>query len=222
MVNLVVMHELTIRQTRLGSMVKRYPEVICPRCGCKVQNLVRHFRSLHKEHLTDVYRLCEPSSDRQVLELNQKVLLERAGVHRTWKWDLNVEVVYFIQAGLPGRPIKIGYAQELCRRIVSLQLGCPEPLEVLLAVAGGRSLERDLHERFAHLRIHQEWFRVDFELIQHIHDMSQEHPVVPTRKVGALNVYAKNARRVPPKLTYEVWVTTVHGMMVVEYSRSQA
>ena len=190
---------ISVRQLRLDKMRARYPNVKCARCGYHVQNLIRHFRESHSSNLSKVYDLCSANEDPQVIELNKRVLRERAGVHRTCKWDPNTSVVYFVQAGLAGRPVKIGYAQEMCRRIGNLQLGCPEPMEVLLAVGGGRDLEGELHQRFAHLRIHQEWFRVDIDLLTCIHEMSQSYPTVPTRKVGAMNVYP---RKREPKLTY--------------------
>jgi hypothetical protein len=188
------------RRLRLEGMRARYPDVACPRCGYHVQNLIRHFKQSHPSHLGEVYALCSANEDPEVLALNQRVLQERAEVHRTCKWDPNTGVVYFVQAGLAGRPIKIGYAQEMCRRLVHLQLGCPEPLEVLLAVGGGRELERELHLRFAHLRIHQEWFRVDIALMVCILEMSQSYPPVPVRKRGAMNVWPKKLK---PTLTYE-------------------
>jgi hypothetical protein len=188
------------RQLRLEGMRARYPDVECPRCSYRVQNLIRHFKQSHPSHLEEVYALCSANDDPQVLALNHRVLQERAEVHRTCKWDPIMCVVYFVQAGLAGRPIKIGYAQEMCRRVVHLQLGCPEPLEVLLAVGGGRELEQELHQRFAHLRIHQEWFRVDLDLMTCIHEMSQNNPTVPIRKKGAMNVWPRWRK---PKLTYE-------------------
>ena len=181
-------------------MQSRYPDVTCPKCGYHVQNLIRHFRERHPSNLGEVYSLCFANEDPQVLALNQRVLQERAEVHRTCKWDPSMCVVYFVQAGLAGRPVKIGYAQEMCRRIGTLQLGCPEPLEVLLAVGGGRELERELHQRFAHLRIHQEWFRLDLGLMTCIHEMSHSYPTVPVRKRGSMNVWPRLRK---PKLTYE-------------------
>lgn len=191
---------LSVRDLRFQGVRVRYLDVTCPRCGGHVQNLIRHFKESHSGSLEEVYALCSASSDQEVITLNQRVLRERAEVHRTGRWDLSMSMVYFVQAGLAGRPVKIGYAREMCRRIGQLQLGSPEPLEVLLAVEGGRELEGELHKRFAHLRIHQEWFRADRGLMSCILEMSQSYPTVPTRKRGDMNVYPKHRK---PKLTYE-------------------
>jgi acetyltransferase-like isoleucine patch superfamily enzyme len=132
---------ISVRQLRLDKMRARYPDVKCARCGYHVQNLIRHFRESHPSNLSEVYDLCSANEDPPIIELNKRVLQERAEVHRTCKWDPNTSVVYFVQAGLAGRPVKIGYAQEMCRRIGNLQLGCPEPMEVYWRSEGGGILK---------------------------------------------------------------------------------
>ena len=72
--------------------------------------------------------------------------------------------VYFIQAGGPDGPIKIGISYEVARRLYSLQRSNPLPLKLLATVPGGARLERELHERFAAQRLHGEWFRCSDEL----------------------------------------------------------
>lgn len=211
---MVINSGLSVKDLRLQGMKIRYPDVTCPKCGGHVQNLIRHFKQSHSGSLREVYDLCSTSEDPEVLVLNQRVLRKRAEVHKTGQWDPNTSVVYFVQAGLAGRPVKIGHAQEMSRRIVSLQLGCPEPLEVLLAVAGERELERELHKRFAHLRIHQEWFRADRGLMSCILEMSQSYPVVPTRKRGDLNVRPKVRASKRPQLTYKECQEAAHRLGV--------
>jgi hypothetical protein len=65
--------------------------------------------------------------------------------------------VYFIQDMHTGA-IKIGSARFPEVRLKELQTGTSAELRLLSAVPGGQALERDLHERFAHLRIRGEWF----------------------------------------------------------------
>lgn len=67
--------------------------------------------------------------------------------------------VYFVANG---NRIKIGYTENLARRVVALaQLR--ESIELVLA--GGYDLEAALHRRFAHIRVGaSEWFRYTTEL----------------------------------------------------------
>ena len=72
-------------------------------------------------------------------------------------------MVYFIQRE-SGGPIKIGYTKSNAKsRMRSLQTAHAEKL-VLLATSD-RHAEKDLHERFADLRLHGEWFRADVRLL---------------------------------------------------------
>jgi hypothetical protein len=71
--------------------------------------------------------------------------------------------VYFIQAGDDG-PIKIGWALDPTARLKELQVGCPEPLRLLMTIADDGELESQLHRRFASLRLRGEWFRAEQEL----------------------------------------------------------
>jgi hypothetical protein len=67
-------------------------------------------------------------------------------------------VVYFVQ-GVDGGPIKIGHARNVADRLRAMQLGSPVQLGTLATMDGGTELETVLHERFAHLRTHGEWFK---------------------------------------------------------------
>lgn len=66
--------------------------------------------------------------------------------------------IYFVQR-LTGGPIKIGFAVEPERRVKALATGSSEPLVFLGQLPGNRATERKIHEQFAHLREHGEWFR---------------------------------------------------------------
>jgi hypothetical protein len=69
--------------------------------------------------------------------------------------------VYFIS---DGDLIKIGWSGAPEVRRQALEVRCKTPLRLLGAVAGHMDDERAIHERFAHLRRHGEWFRPDPEL----------------------------------------------------------
>lgn len=73
--------------------------------------------------------------------------------------------VYFAQAD---DRVKIGWSKQVASRIAQLQTGCPSPLKLLGVIPGARGLERQLHERFAGLRLTGEWFRAAPELLDHI------------------------------------------------------
>lgn len=63
--------------------------------------------------------------------------------------------------------IKIGLAQEsnLLRRWMELQIGNPREIEFrVFDLAGERMVEKELHEKFAHLKVRGEWFRMDDDL----------------------------------------------------------
>jgi hypothetical protein len=70
--------------------------------------------------------------------------------------------VYFAEAD--GR-IKIGWSRKVATRVAQLQTGSPVPIKLLGVTPGGRSLERELHHRFAADRLTGEWFTATPELL---------------------------------------------------------
>jgi hypothetical protein len=73
-------------------------------------------------------------------------------------------VIYFIQPRAGGL-IKIGTTIRLSDRLKQLATECGEELQVLAVVEGSRPEERDLHQRFGHLRRHGEWFEPGDDLL---------------------------------------------------------
>ena len=67
-----------------------------------------------------------------------------------------IVTIYFV--GPKGGPIKIGRAARLDFRLRDLRLANAFPLEVWASFDGPPSLEREYHKRFAHRRLHGEWF----------------------------------------------------------------
>lgn len=95
-------------------------------------------------------------------------------------------MVYFAQA-LDGGPIKIGYATDPSSRLSRLQTSSPAPLRLIRSLPGERETEAALHRRFAHLRVHREWFRADDELIRFIAEFEPEpSPGVPQTNIVRL------------------------------------
>lgn len=72
--------------------------------------------------------------------------------------------VYFVQA-VDGGPIKIGTTVRLSQRLKQLTRNAGHPLEVLGVIDGGPTEEKELHERFSHLRVASEWFEAGDDLI---------------------------------------------------------
>ena len=71
------------------------------------------------------------------------------------------QFVYFIS---DGDAIKIGLSKTPKGRLRTLQTGHPRELVLLASLEGSRRLEREIHERFANLRLRGEWFRDDGEI----------------------------------------------------------
>ena len=77
-----------------------------------------------------------------------------------------VRHVYFIEAETLGL-IKIGFSDHVRSRMRDLQTMSPDRLRVLWFIPStdAPSLEREMHERFAHLRSHGEWFKPGGDLL---------------------------------------------------------
>lgn len=89
-----------------------------------------------------------------VVEAMDRAVCERTGSR-----------VYFAQAG---DRIKIGWSRNVATRIATLQTANADPLHLLATVPGARSLERQLHERFAAARLSGEWFEATPDLLAYI------------------------------------------------------
>lgn len=71
--------------------------------------------------------------------------------------------VYFIKCLDDNGYIKIGVAQDVKKRLDSLQTGCPYPLKVICAIGCDNrehalATEKRLHRYFGHSRVGGEWF----------------------------------------------------------------
>ena len=72
--------------------------------------------------------------------------------------------VYFIQAGTKKGPIKIGYAKDVEKRMVELQVGCPFTLNLIFKLPAksekhAQALEAWFHDRWEKRHIRGEWFK---------------------------------------------------------------
>lgn len=78
-------------------------------------------------------------------------------------------LVYFVQAG-PDGEIKIGWTQDVDRRIGELQTANAKKLVLLGTVPGTMETEASLHARFSHLRLEAEWFRNSEEIFDFLRE----------------------------------------------------
>lgn len=75
-----------------------------------------------------------------------------------------------------GGPVKIGYTSgDMRQRLAALQCGSPFELKVCRLEQGPRSQENVLHRRFAHLRLHGEWFEPGQDLLAYIGAAAEPH-----------------------------------------------
>lgn len=76
--------------------------------------------------------------------------------------------IYFMKpVEMPG-PIKIGCSRFVGQRLDTLMAWSPFPLETMASAVGDFRLERHLHDRFAHCRLHKEWFDPSIDLLERI------------------------------------------------------
>lgn len=75
--------------------------------------------------------------------------------------------IYFLQNGRR-KLVKIGFSGDHISRIDSLQSATPDKLKLLATLPGSRTLEAELHKRFAKYHVQGEWFSVEGELAKYI------------------------------------------------------
>jgi hypothetical protein len=101
----------------------------------------------------------------------RKLLIEMKAAGVPCISTLDRSMIYFI--GRPGL-VKIGRSVDPWARLGKLQTGAAEPLRMLLTMPGGAAQENALHRRFAHLRVHGEWFRLTADLADFIEASSRK------------------------------------------------
>lgn len=78
--------------------------------------------------------------------------------------------IYFIQSGGPNGPVKIGYSNNVPKRLENLQQGNPYELKVIgVRYNATRGEERSYHKMFAADRMHGEWFKCSPALMAEAH-----------------------------------------------------
>lgn len=162
----------------------------CPLCCTTVANWRSHYRKYHPDepaHLPHI-EVNVTGGD----QLVQSILLVQSISDSHWTWDREVQRVYFLQAGGPERPIKIGISSNLPKRLGELQDANPEPLTVLFTYEGDFSEEARLHNMFRDYWLGGEWFQANRALLLYILDLATTLPGAPEGERG-------NKRRKTPE-----------------------
>lgn len=76
--------------------------------------------------------------------------------------------IYFVQAGGLDRPIKIGFATNVQKRLAQLQQGSPEILTLIAKMEGTQREEYRIHKLFREEHIRAEWFKPSVRLNNYI------------------------------------------------------
>jgi hypothetical protein len=102
-------------------------------------------------------------------------------------------MVYFIQRGANG-PVKIGRAVDVQQRLRTLQTSNPEPLHILLVIAGSSTRESEIHAALVESRMvgRREWFHPTSELFALIERIRE-----PEFEVHGLKAFAVLRRQDP-------------------------
>ena len=87
------------------------------------------------------------------------------------------KTVYFIEDANGGL-VKIGYATDITRRLQTLQTATSHKLKLLGLTFGGPEKEKEIQEKFQHLRIVGEWFRPSIELLNFINEENVKYTIL--------------------------------------------
>lgn len=82
--------------------------------------------------------------------------------------------VYFAGAG---DRVKIGFTTNWRDRFRVMRTMVPVPVTPFVVIKGSRARERELHDRFAHLRCEGEWFQSSREIWSFVHAIPAEERV---------------------------------------------
>lgn len=100
--------------------------------------------------------------------------------------------VYFVKpVGAPG-PVKIGCSEYPVGRLSTLMCWAPFPLELVVAIPGGRDLERNIQECFFDQYSHREWFHPSARLSALMNALQNGVPIAQaldlSKRLGRMRV----------------------------------
>lgn len=74
-------------------------------------------------------------------------------------------MIYFVKA--EGTPyVKIGYAEDVFRRMSGMQTDCPHKIRLIRTVEGDYEQEKSFHHLFAAYHFRGEWFEITEDMIE--------------------------------------------------------
>jgi hypothetical protein len=148
----------------------------------------------------------------------RKAHLPRPRIGLPGRYQRSRNVVYFILATGLGM-VKIGKTSgHVKRRLVALQTASPVELKCIGTVPGGSDAECILHTHFARLHVRGEWFRMDDEITEflHQHNTYGEKKGASSRSVSDVirDLGRQQSREEILKSTEEIdaWLATLPGV----------
>ena len=105
------------------------------------------------------------------------------------------DMIYFIRQR---NKLKIGYTEDVDRRIKELQTGSPVRLQLLKVIPGDQVLERQIHELFKEKRAQGEWFHYSGVLKACVKVLCEGHnptSLVEWRRVGLQRIMRETANK---------------------------
>jgi len=129
------------------------------------------FDSKKREAIND-----SPFATREAAEQALAVLVEQTTTRDMTPRRARCTGVYFLRVG--DGPVKIGYGDDIDRRVAGIQTSHWQRVDLLAFVRGATKMEEALlHRRFAHARIRGEWFWPVQDLLDCIqsHRLQDDH-----------------------------------------------
>lgn len=125
------------------------------------------------------------------------------------------QLIYFLKPiGMEG-PIKIGCSSAPEKRLAVFAAWSPFPLEIAATAKGNYKIERALHDRFAHLHTHLEWFKPDLELTSAIRRIAAgtavEDAIDLSVRKGSIRDKRKREPWSPERRRLMSWTTRIHA-----------
>lgn len=117
--------------------------------------------------------------------------------------------VYFLKPiGMNG-PIKIGCSQTPVTRLEGLAAWSPFPLELLATAPGDYALEQNLHQCFADVHYHREWFHASAKLSAGIAAIASGKPLAEAfdlnARIGSIKKNRPQQTRTPQSRQNQGW-----------------
>lgn len=124
--------------------------------------------------------------------------------------------VYFVEA-VGTNKIKIGITTNMSSRFAALKSSSPCELNLVYAFPGYSSKEKEIHKKFEHLCVKDEWFEYTDEIKQYILELSSTIDTVDIEKI--------EIKKRDTKLNYDkaisFRITSTTRMMLEEISRDE-